>query len=462
MKITVLNGSPKGEISVTMQYVRYIEQEFPQHTLQFVNVSYDIRTLEENPSEFFHVIDMVRNSDGVIWATPTFFFLVHSNFKRFIELIRERKVEDAFSGKYAVVLTSSIHIYDNVTHDYLTAICEDLNMLCTGYFSASMDELIQKSQRERLYLFATDFFNAISKKTPIARMYQPLQHKTIRYIPGESVQQVDSSGKKILLLTDCPEPDSNLEKMVHRLSNAFTGPVEVVDVNRMAIKGGCLGCVHCGFDNQCIYGDSDDICTVYNKKIREADIIIICLRIVDRYFSSRWKMFFDRKFLNTHQPQMINKQIGYIISGPVGQLPQLREIVRFQTEIDRANLAGIVTDEHEKSDDIDSLIDDLASRVVFYADRKYRRPYTFLVEGSGKVCNDLVWGKWRFIYRGDHRFYKAHEMYGYGKSKRKTSRSIINFVLAALCRIPGVKLNIWKKFSEPRSDPFDYLDLLEK
>ncbi|WP_054749877.1 hypothetical protein [Ruminiclostridium josui] len=46
-------------------------------------------------------------------------------------------------------------------------------MLCTGYFSASMNELIQKSQRDRLYLFAMDFFNAITEKIPIAKMYQP-------------------------------------------------------------------------------------------------------------------------------------------------------------------------------------------------------------------------------------------------------------------------------------------------
>ncbi|WP_054749879.1 NAD(P)H-dependent oxidoreductase [Ruminiclostridium josui] len=74
MKITVLNGSPKGEISVTMQYARYMEQEFPQHTFQYVHVSYDIRTLEENTSEFLRVIDIIRNSDGIIWATPTSFF----------------------------------------------------------------------------------------------------------------------------------------------------------------------------------------------------------------------------------------------------------------------------------------------------------------------------------------------------------------------------------------------------
>jgi hypothetical protein len=31
MKIVVLNGSPKGEYSVTLQYVHYIQKKFPGH-----------------------------------------------------------------------------------------------------------------------------------------------------------------------------------------------------------------------------------------------------------------------------------------------------------------------------------------------------------------------------------------------------------------------------------------------
>ena len=30
MKIVVLNGSPKGDISVTMQYVAYLKKKFPE------------------------------------------------------------------------------------------------------------------------------------------------------------------------------------------------------------------------------------------------------------------------------------------------------------------------------------------------------------------------------------------------------------------------------------------------
>ena len=87
MKIIVLNGSPKGITSVTMQYVHYIQKEFPQHELKFINISQRIKKIESDESAFQEILDEVKDSDGVLWATPVYFFLVPSNYKRFIELI---------------------------------------------------------------------------------------------------------------------------------------------------------------------------------------------------------------------------------------------------------------------------------------------------------------------------------------------------------------------------------------
>jgi len=38
MKITVLNGSPKGEESGTVYFVKYIQQKNPQHEYEYFNV----------------------------------------------------------------------------------------------------------------------------------------------------------------------------------------------------------------------------------------------------------------------------------------------------------------------------------------------------------------------------------------------------------------------------------------
>ena len=46
MNITVLNGSPKGNTSVTLQYVHFIQKKFPQHELKVHNISERIKSIE--------------------------------------------------------------------------------------------------------------------------------------------------------------------------------------------------------------------------------------------------------------------------------------------------------------------------------------------------------------------------------------------------------------------------------
>lgn len=90
MKIIVLNGSPKGDISITMQYVHFIQNKFPQHELKILNISQRIKTIERDDNAFWEIIDAVSSANGVLWAFPLYYLLVPSNYKRFIELIWAR------------------------------------------------------------------------------------------------------------------------------------------------------------------------------------------------------------------------------------------------------------------------------------------------------------------------------------------------------------------------------------
>jgi NAD(P)H-dependent FMN reductase len=147
MKIIVLGGSPKGETSVTMQYVQFIRNKFPEHEFEVLQAAQPIRKLEQNEDAFKEIIDEVRSADGIIWAFPLYVFLVCSQYKRFIELIWERKAEGAFKGKYTAALSTSIHFYDNTAHNYMRAICDDLEMKYTGCHSAAMRDLMSERGR---------------------------------------------------------------------------------------------------------------------------------------------------------------------------------------------------------------------------------------------------------------------------------------------------------------------------
>lgn len=96
MKIIVLNGSPKGNFSATLQYVRYIQKKFPQHELKIHNISERMKAIEKEEIKFQEIMDDIKSSDGILWASPLYYLLVPSQYKRFIELIWEKKVEYFF------------------------------------------------------------------------------------------------------------------------------------------------------------------------------------------------------------------------------------------------------------------------------------------------------------------------------------------------------------------------------
>ena len=78
----------------------------------------------------------------VLWAFPLYVMVVCSRYKRFIELIFERKAEDAFPGTYAASLSTSIHFFDQTAHAYIHAISDDLGMKYLGFYSADIKDLL--------------------------------------------------------------------------------------------------------------------------------------------------------------------------------------------------------------------------------------------------------------------------------------------------------------------------------
>ncbi len=78
MKIIVLNGSPKGPISVTMQYVSYIAKRYPEHELKVFHVAQRVHGLEKDPERFDEIVQEIRSADGVLWAFPLYILLVNT------------------------------------------------------------------------------------------------------------------------------------------------------------------------------------------------------------------------------------------------------------------------------------------------------------------------------------------------------------------------------------------------
>ena len=240
----------------------------------------------------------------------------------------------------------------------------------------------------------------------------------------------------MLVLTDAYDGNTNLGKMIERFRQSFADEIDVIDLNDVDIRGACLGCMRCGYDYTCTY--QDGFADFYNQRVRTADIIVFAGTVKGRYLSSTWKTFYDRSFFWNHTPSLAGKQLGYIISGPLRQNPNLIQILEASsTARQHANHVDIITDECENSAEIDALLQSFAERLVSFAEKGYVRPQNFLGVGGHKVFRDNIWGRLRPIWQADHRYFKEHGLYDFPQKDYKIR--VLTPILMLLTGIPGIR-----------------------
>ena len=69
MQIVVLNGSPKGKHSITLQSVNFLQKRLPDVEFDIVHVAQRITRLENDEDSFAEVIEAVRSGRQTIAIT---------------------------------------------------------------------------------------------------------------------------------------------------------------------------------------------------------------------------------------------------------------------------------------------------------------------------------------------------------------------------------------------------------
>jgi len=441
MRISVLNGSPKGESSITLQYVNFIQKKFPQHEFKIFHVAKSIKKLERDIDSFKAIIDEISDSDGILWAFGLWVLVVSAQYMRFIELISERSVKYAFKDKYTAALSTSIHYFDHIAHNYIRSVTEDLDMKYTDYLSLDLIDLKKEDERNNMVIFAENFFNTIKNKYVTARLFKPITYSEFNYHPSPPKNRVNPNDKKIIVLKDASNGETNIEKMVNRFVQSFNpeNNVKVVQLDDIDIKGGCLGCMRCGYDYNCQY--KDGFADFYNNRVRTSDIIVFAGSVKGRFLSSKWKIFYDRAFFWNHTPSLIGKQLGYIISGPLSQTPNLIQYLEASSVARQdSNHVDVITDESKDSFEIDNLLQNFAERLIWFSEHDYIKPKNFLGVGGHKIFRDDIWGRLRMIWQADHRYFKENGKYDF--PQKAYCIRIANAIMMLLTKIPKFR----KKF----------------
>ena len=407
MNILVLNGSPAGKNSITLQTVLYIEKFFPDCSFEILHVGQRIKSLEK---DFAPAASALRKADLLLFSYPVYTFLVPAQLHRFLELIRENGVE--VEGKFASQISTSKHFYDVTAHRFLQDFCDELGLRSVRGLSADMEDLLNEKGRGEALAFFRYVLWSMEHDCSEPRFYKGDGSCPA---PAKADAEVPITEKKpgaVALVTDLSEDeDGRLQALIDRFSRRMDRPVRTVDIGGFPFAGGCLGCFHCAADGTCVYKDGFD--AYLRDNIQAADATVYAFRVKDHSMGYRFKLFDDRQFCNGHRTVTMGKPVGYLVDGSLEHEPNLRMLLEARAQVGGNFLAGIAADPA----DPDRSVDQLALTLGYALDQNYQPPQNFYGVGGMKIFRDLIY-QMQGLMQADHRFYKEHGFYDFPQKHR--------------------------------------------
>ena len=416
MKILVLNGSPKGDNSITLHTCLFLEKKFPEHQFSYLNVGQTIKALEK---DFLPAQEALKEAELIVFCYPVYTFLVPSQLHRFVELMKVSGID--ISGKVATQVSTSKHFYDITAHRFIQDNCADMGLKYLDGLSADMDDILTgKGQKQ-----AVDWLDFLFwQLNPV---------------------EIQRTAKKAVIVADLLPEDTALKAMIDRFKAVFPYECDVINIEDFPFQGGCLSCFNCAATGKCVYKDGFD--DFLRNTIHKHDAILYAFRIKDHSMGSRFKMYDDRQFCNGHRTVTMGTPFGYLVAGKYSKEENLRLRLEARAQVGGNFLAGVATDEFDANKDIDKL----AATVAYAMEKQYTPPQNFLGVGGMKIFRDLIY-LMRGLMRADHKFFKSHGQYDFPQKKWKTSWMM--YLVGWLMNNPTMKKKAGGKMSEGMIAPY--------
>ncbi|GAA0742773.1 NAD(P)H-dependent oxidoreductase [Clostridium oceanicum] len=446
MKVLVLNGSPKGKYSVTLQSVLYIKKHFKDDEFEILNIGQQIRKYEQK-GECDKVIEKIKKSDLVLFSYPVYTFIAPSQLHRFVEVLKERLDHNEIAGKFMTQLTTSKHFYDVTAHKYIEDNSHDMGLGVIKGLSADMDDLLSPEGRTDLMNFWKYVKFSVKNNCFDSREATKTYERIIYKAP--SCDSKKSEEYDTVIVTNCEDRDENLKNMIEGFKKYYPYKTREINILDFKFAGGCLGCFNCASDGKCIYKDGFD--SFLREKIQSADAIIYAASIKDHSLGASFKRYDDRQFCNGHRAVTMGMPAGYILSGDYSKESNLKTIVEGRCEVGHNFLTGVATDEIQTKEGISENLNKLAKTTSYALENKLVMPQNFLGVGGTKIFRDLIY-LMRGLMKEDHRFYKKHGIYDFPQKKIGTRLKID--LLGMLMSIPAVKKNAKGKMNEAMIKPY--------
>lgn len=447
MKVTVLNGSPKGRYSTTLHSILYLQKRYPDDEFRIVEVASRIRSLEK---DFSPVLEALRDADLILFSYPVYTFIAPYQLHRGIELLKEYQGKagaPALAGRYATQITTSKHFYDMTAHAFIEENARDLGLQVLRGFPADMDDLLSEKGREELTAW-WDYLRFRIREAD-GKAGQPGKPEQSGRPELSAMPEAPGTGRNgvpdIALVTDCAPEDTALQEMIDAFRKHCPHPVRIVNLRDFPFKGGCISCFNCASDGTCIY--TDGFADFLREQIYSASALIYAFTVRDHSMGSRFKCYDDRQFCNGHRMMTIGMPVGYLVNGDLDREPNLRTILEARAQVGRNFLCRIAT-----RPEGDEAVRELVRELEYALAHRILLPQNFWGVGGTKIFRDLIW-LMRGLMRADHRFYKAHGIYD-DFPQRHLGKMLQIKLIGLLFNHPKIRKRMGGKMNEGMIAPY--------
>ena len=439
MKILVLNASPKGGFSTTLQTALYLQALHPEHEFTFLPVGRKIKSYEK---DFAPARAALEEAELILFSYPVYTFIAPYQLHRFMELIKADGVD--LRGKFASQITTSKHFYDVTAHRYVEENCFDLGMKVIRGLSADMEDLLSDQGQKEARMFFEELIFSCQHGLQVTPPPKPPVQERPPYQPSLS-PAAKSRDKDVVIVTNGAPEDTGLANMIADFRAALPYESRVVNLREFPFDGGCLGCFGCAITGKCVYKDGFD--EFLRSTIQTADGFVYAFAISDHYTQSSFKCFDDRQFCNGHRTVTHGTPIAYLIRGDYQYESNLRMIVEGRCEVGGNYLCGVATDEGDTASDIHSLAENLA----FAMEKGLTRPANFYGVGGMKIFRDLIY-LMQGLMKADHKFYKEHGIYDFPQKQKKRIWQMK--LVGALMAVPSMQKKAKSQMTQAMIAPY--------
>ena len=306
VKIAVINGSPKGENSITFQSVRYLEKRF-QDDFMILQAGASIEDLKQDMGIATAVLEA---ADLILFSYSVQAGMAPAELMEFMELLKEMKPD--LAGKHGTQILTSTHFLDITAKAYVENCMSDFGIKALPAFSAEGYDLLTKPGQLELLKYWNYITFCVKEECSALAADIELNSEIYEEIRDEY---------RVVILTDCEAENQSLRDAIAEFREVFPFETKLVNLRK--------------------YDESN--WDVLQKKVATADGIVYASSIRNHTMGPFFKRFEERNTLSEGWASDCNKQIMFLVDGDLSGEHDFCLMLRIHTQMRCCFETGIVS-----------------------------------------------------------------------------------------------------------------------